>query len=55
MQEKRHSADYDPNERVYKSAVLLDIATVKTAIEDFERTPIKDKRAFAAWVLLKKR
>lgn len=55
MQEKRHRADYDPEEKVYKSAVLLDISGVKTAITDFEQAPLKDRRAFAAYVLFRSR
>lgn len=53
MQEKRHKADYDPQEKVYKSAVLLDIEQVKLAIQRFELSPLKDRRAFAAFVLFK--
>ncbi|MCA3555743.1 MAG: hypothetical protein IOC69_09175 [Aestuariivirga sp.] len=53
MQEKRHKADYDPLEVVYKSEVLLDLDQVKAAIEKFESAPLKDRRAFAAWVLFK--
>jgi hypothetical protein len=55
MQEKRHRADYDPAEKAYKSAVINDIAAVEAAIEDFQRAPIKDRRAFAALALLKER
>jgi hypothetical protein len=53
MQEKRHQADYDPTEKAYKSSVLLDIDQVKLSIDQFEATPLKDRRAFAAWVLFK--
>lgn len=53
MQEKRHKADYDPQEKVYKSAVLLDIDQVKLAIERFEMAPLRDRRAFAAFVLFR--
>jgi hypothetical protein len=53
MQEKRHKADYDPSEKVYKSAVLLDIDQVKVAIAHFEGAPLKDRRAFSALVLFK--
>lgn len=53
MQEKRHKADYDPSETVYKSAVLLDIDQVKAAIERFEASALKDRRAFSALVLFK--
>lgn len=55
MQEKRHSADYDPHETFYKSAAVADIGAVRAAIQDFEDAPIKDRRAFAAHVMLKVR
>ena len=55
MQAKRHKADYDPMERFFKSSVKQDIADVKNVIERFEKAPIKHRRAFAAYVLLKTR
>lgn len=55
MQEKRHSADYDPFIVVAKSSVLQDIAIVERAIIAFKSAPTKDKRAFCAFVLFKKR
>ncbi|WP_421952381.1 hypothetical protein [Pelagibacterium sp.] len=55
MQEKRHIADYDPNAKVFKSTVLLDIEQVEFVITSFEATPLKDRRAFAAFVLFKQR
>ena len=55
MQEKRHLADYDPFENFTKSAVTQDIATVKQTIIDFGSAPIKDRRAFCAFVLFKRR
>ena len=55
MQEKRHRADYDPAERLFKSEVLLDVAQAEVVIKNFGSAPIKDRRAFAAWVLFKKR
>ena len=51
MQEKRHKADYDPTFRVNKSKALADIETVRRIIERFQKIEIKDKKAFAAWVL----
>jgi hypothetical protein len=53
MQAKRHAADYDPIGRAYKSAVLIDIASVEAVMDGFENAPLKDRRAFAAWVLFK--
>lgn len=55
MQEKRHRADYDPSERFYKSAVERDLADVESAITRFQKAPIKDRRAFVAFVLFRKR
>ena len=55
MQIERHNADYDPDKRFFKSAVLVNIAACEVAIADFANAPLKDRRAFAAWVLLKQR
>jgi len=55
LQEKRHKADYDPYEKTKKSTVLADISTAHTAIEGFEGRNLKDRRAFAAFVLFKQR
>ena len=55
LQEKRHRADYDPLGKYFKSEALQDIADAKTVIERFKNVPAKDKRAFAAYVLLKRR
>ncbi|NTA16022.1 hypothetical protein [Agrobacterium tumefaciens] len=55
MQLKRHNADYDPYIRVEQSAVAVDIVTVREAIEQFENTAEKDKRAFASLVLFQRR
>lgn len=52
---KRHSADYDPYEKFYKSAVIQDIADAKDVIERFKSVPVKDRRAFTAFVLFKLR
>ncbi len=53
MQDKRHKADYDPDEKVFKSAVEADIRAVESVIDGFEKAPQKDRRAFVALVLLK--
>lgn len=55
MQEKRHTADYDPHARFTKTEVLADIALVTQAISDFENEDAKDRRAFCAFVLFKRR
>lgn len=53
MQVKRHSADYDPDQNFYKTDVLIDIAVTEFTISEFKKVPLKDRRAFAAFVLLK--
>jgi hypothetical protein len=55
MQEKRHAADYDPYSQAYKSAVLIDIESAEIVMADFQSTSLKDRKAFAAWVLFKMR
>lgn len=55
MQVKRNEADYDPYAKLYKSAVKTDIAASNAAIKAFAGAKAKDKRAFAALVLLKGR
>lgn len=55
LQEKRHAADYDPSVKLTKSEVIADIAAAQEAITQFQREQAKDRRAFAAHVLFKKR
>lgn len=55
MQSKRHYADYDPHYKTTKSEVLIDLALVDETIKNFDKVSIKDRRAFAAFVLLKTR
>jgi hypothetical protein len=55
MQIKRHDADYNPTIKVFKSAILADISIVNAAIKDFDTAPLKDRRAFAAFVMFKQR
>jgi hypothetical protein len=50
-----HDADYNPDATVFKSAVLTDIAIVEAAIDGFNKADLKDRRAFAAFVMLKHR
>ena len=52
LQIKRHRADYDPNSRFFKNEVVQDILEVENVIRRFTMTPLKDRRAFAAYVLL---
>lgn len=55
MQQKRHEADYNPNEKFLKSSVVVDINLVEASIKKFKLVSLKDKRAFAILVLLKQR
>ena len=55
MQEKRHAADYDPTSRFKLSDVILAIDTAELAIRQLNDCPIKDRRAFAAWVTMPER
>ena len=55
LQEKRHSADYDPRFRLTKSDVVADIALADDVIKRFAQVPIKDRRAFSAHVLFRQR
>ena len=55
MQYKRHSADYDPYEVFYKSAILQDIDDAEDVLNRFKKVPVKDRRAFAVYVLLELR
>ena len=55
MQDKRHRADYDPDEVSYKSEVLEDIDEAADILSRFQKVPVKDRRAFAVYVLLELR
>ena len=54
MQHKRHTADYDPFETFTKSSVESDIVLVEEAIKKFKGEPVSDRRAFCAYVILKR-
>lgn len=55
MQDKRHQADYDPFAKFTKSEVKADLATAETVMANFNAEPKKDKRAFCAYVIFKRR
>ncbi len=55
MQAKRHDADYNPDHKAFKSAVIADIEAVESAMADYDASDIKDRRAFAIWILLEDR
>ena len=60
MQKKRHGADYDPDATATyapdmafsKSNVIQDILASENVINRFSKVPIRDRRAFAVYVLL---
>ena len=52
MQDKRHAADYDPYESLAQPAVIEDIDESAGAIAQFRQAPERDRRAFAAYVLM---
>ena len=52
MQQKRHNADYDPDANFFKSEVLEMISGAAAAIDGFQKSRPKDRRAFAVYVLL---
>ena len=55
LQETRHSADYDPFAQFNGLDVGTDIAAAEAAIAEFRSAPVKHRRAFCAYVLLKDR
>lgn len=55
MQEKRHLADYDPVSRFRLNDVIVAIDAAELAIRQLKKCPTKDRRAFAAWVMMLKR
>lgn len=52
MQQKRHQADYATEVDTNKVAVLQDIIAVAEVIAKFQQVPVKDRRAFAVYLLL---
>lgn len=55
LQLARHAADYDPLHRLTRSEVKTEIDRAERAIKDFGQVPIKDRRAFSAWITLRTR
>ena len=51
MQQKRHQADYGPEGDFDKDTVLQDIIAVAEAIAKLRQVPVKDRRAFAVYLL----
>jgi hypothetical protein len=55
LKESREHADYDPFRRFLKSEVLQAIDNVESVIRRFATSPEKDRRAFVALVLFRRR
>jgi uncharacterized protein (UPF0332 family) len=55
LQESRHKADYDPDERLDLVDVLFAIWLAENAISQLRSAERRDRRAFAVHLLLKKR
>jgi hypothetical protein len=55
MQDMRHDADYDPMASFSKSQAEVAGRLVTGAIESFRKVPVQHRRAFCAYVLLRKR
>jgi len=55
LQDRRHAADYDPFAKFVKSSVEADLILAAQAIQDFKAESQKDRRAFCAYVLFKRR
>ena len=51
MQTKRHGADYDPDAAFSKPDVVQGINEAEDTIRRFRRVPVKDRRAFAVYLL----
>tara|TARA_R110002124_G_scaffold66769_4_gene181557 strand:+ start:3566 stop:3796 length:231 start_codon:yes stop_codon:yes gene_type:complete len=55
LQESRHNADYEPTVMFARTDVNTQIDTAERAIRSFNKVALKDRRAFAVWVLMKSR
>lgn len=52
MQRERERADYDPDANFTKSEVTQHINDTAATVSQFLAMPIRDRRAFAVYVLL---
>ena len=55
LQEMRHDADYDPDQRFLRSEASRAIQDSEEAIAALKAAPKRDRRAFAVQLLLRKR
>jgi hypothetical protein len=51
LQEKRHSADYDPLFKVLRSDTILAISAARTAIGKFQAAPAEEQANFLSLLL----
>ncbi len=51
FQEKRELADYDPYVEIRQTEALAHVQLAIVAIQGVRRARVKDRRAFAVWVL----
>ncbi len=51
MQDKRHDADYNPLAQFTRSSVTADLQMIESAMENFKKAPLPDRRAFCAFLL----
>ena len=52
LQERRHRADYDPNVSEKRSEVLNLVSIARNAVSGLAAVPVRERRAFAAFILL---
>ena len=55
LQQKREQADYDPESKLTKQQVAIDIEYARQVIADYKAETLKNRRAFSAFILLEKR
>ena len=53
LQNRRHLADYDPAVDFDESDIQSWLRETRQAITQFRKVPLEDRRAFAAWVLMR--
>ena len=52
LQQERHRADYAPYGDFYKDAVVQYVADAEYQLSRFAKVPLRDRRAFAIYVLM---
>ena len=55
MQDQRHAADYDPSVSFQRTQVVQMVGETRRTMEVFNRSPKREQRAFALYVLLRSR